>query len=208
MPDLMRTWQDVAHTLGAELDYADERNTAYRLERIDLRVRHRYWTMEFACKAKHPPHKGKRSGNSRANAALEAYTRLRCAIHNPEQFRFSLYEEKLTDRLYKIIGLQDILVGDAPIDKRFIIQSNDAEKIRCLFGLPAVRAAFASPHVQHLRLIDDEPSAEAPLPPGVDLLYGRSDHRMDKTEEILAYFQLFSATLDGLLELGYIQAEA
>lgn len=204
MPDLMRTWQDVAHTLGAELDYSDERSPSARLERMDLRVQHRHWTMEFACKAKHAP---TTNGKSTSKPPLEAYTRLRCAIRNPEQFRFSLYEEKFTDRFYKIIGLQDILVGDGPIDKRFIIQSNDADKIRALFGLSSVRVAFASPHVQHLRIIDDEPSAEAPLPSGVDLLYGRSDHRMDRAEEILAYFQLFSATLDGLLELGFISAD-
>ncbi len=200
----MRTWQDVARTLGAELDYADERSPERRQERIDMRVRHRHWTVEFACKANHAP---KTSRNGAPKAPLEAYTRLRCAIRNPGQFRFSLYEERLTDRLYKIIGLQDILVGDGPIDKRFIIQANDADKIRALFGLANVRAAFASPHIQHLRLIDDEPSAEAPLPPGTDLLYGRSDHRMDRPEEILAYFQLFSATLDGLLELGFIQGQ-
>jgi hypothetical protein len=197
MPDLLHTWQDAARTLGGELDYADDRTERGREERVALRVRHRHWRVDFDVRA-HTPADAKET---------EAVTRLRCAVANPDRFRFNCYEERFQHRLFKIMGLQDIVVGDPLLDRRFIIQASHEDRIRALFGLASVRAALASPHVAHLRLIDDEPDAESPLPPGVDLLYGRSERRMDRAEELLAHFQLFCATLDGLLELGFIRPD-
>jgi hypothetical protein len=195
MPKLLRTWQQAAQTLGGELDYADERNDKGRSERLELRATHRHWPIAFAARTV------ERSGQK-----PDAYTRVRCAVRNPDRFRFSLYEERIKDRLFKFMGLQDIIVGDPAIDKRFIIQATHKDRIQALFHLASVRAAFASPYVAHLRLIDDEDNAANPLPPGTDLLYGRSAKRMHDLPEILAHFQLFTATLDGLLELGYIEA--
>ena len=195
MPTLLRTWQHAAQILGGELDYADERDDKGRSENLELRVAHRHWHIAFAARTV-----------ERSDEKPDAYTRVRCEVRNPERFRFTLYEERIKDRLFKIMGLQDIIVGDAAIDKRFIIQATHEDRIQALFHLASVRAAFASPYVAHLRLIDDEDNATHPLPPGMDLLYGRSAKRMHELPEILAHFQLFSATLDGLLELGYIKA--
>jgi hypothetical protein len=98
-------------------------------------------------------------------------------------------------------------VRDRALDKRFIVQASDEGKIRALLDLPVVRAAFASPWIQHLRLSGYEESSDgSPAPLGKShRLYGRTERSMHQKEEMLAHFQLFAAVLDGLASLGAIE---
>jgi hypothetical protein len=195
--DLLQTWQEVAYRLGAELDYADHRGEAGRLEELCMRVQHRAWLLEFA-------------GRTQADekGVQQAYTRIQCWVHNPGDFRFNVYEERIKDRLFKIIGLQDISISDRSLDKRFIVQANDEARIRALLELHVVRAALASPWIQHCRLDGSgESGAHLPQPEGkTHRLYGRTERSMHEREEILAHFQLFAALLDGMAGLGVIEA--
>ena len=193
MANLLKTWQDVAHTLGAEFAYSDNREDTNSLEEISLRVSHRKWLIEFTSKSKI-------AGKDKA----EAYTRIHCSLQNPHQFQFNIYEQELKHRLFKIIGLQDIPISDPDLDKRYIVQANDEQKIQQLLHLPLVRAVFASPFIQHLRLTNKVALDEMEKSSTDFQLYGRTERRMTAKAEILAHFQLFAATLDCLSELQLV----
>ncbi len=193
MAELLQMWQDVAQVLGAELDYTDNRTDKTRLEEITLRVSHRRRTIRFYSRSSST---GKRSPKSDTN--------IRCEVRNPQQFYFNIYEQRLKHRLFKVIGLQDIPIGDPDLNRRFIVQASHEAYIRQLLNLPLVRAGFASPFIQHLSLSGNlETEAGASLLDHCQL-YGKTEQPLSAQGEILAHFQLFAATLDGLADLALI----
>ncbi|MBI1192651.1 MAG: hypothetical protein GC205_05695 [Bacteroidetes bacterium] len=220
MAELLRSWQDVAHILGAELDYADNRDHQTREEAITMRVRHRHWTIEFESRT-----------NSKGKEQTDAYTRISCSLPGANVFSFNIFEGRLKHRLFKIMGLQDIIIGDAALDRRFIIQADEEAHLKRFLLNPMVRAGLASPYVQQLRLGQNQhpghsqnlgqsqspglgseqgqgpgqnQESSAQHGPLTHQLYGRTERRMHAKAEILAHFQLFAAALDGLYGLELI----
>jgi hypothetical protein len=68
------------------------------------------------------------------------YTRMRAPYVNPDGFRFTVYRQGVFSGLGKLLGMQDIEVGDPDFDEAFLIQGNDEEKVRSsrLFSLGLV----------------------------------------------------------------------
>ncbi len=53
------------------------------------------------------------------------YTELNFELENKYEYTLTLYKERIWSKLGKLVGMQDIEIGDAPFDKSFIIKSND-----------------------------------------------------------------------------------
>ncbi len=193
MADWLNTWQDIAHVLGAELDYRNKRELDLRLEEVSMRVRHRQWVIVF-------------EGISKAQGRqkTEIATQVQCFLQDTKNFHFNIYEQKLKDRLFKIIGLQDVPISDPELDKRYIIQTNLEDRIRELLQVPVVRLGFASPYVQQLRLLEEESNGS----PNTSLkrmnLCSKIDKKNIQKSGIFAHFQLFVSALDGLEEINVI----
>ena len=66
-------------------------------------------------------------------------TRLRAPYVNPEAFRFAIYRKGFFSELGKLLGMQDIEVGDSEFDDAFVIKGNDESKVRALFATPQIR---------------------------------------------------------------------
>jgi hypothetical protein len=64
---------------------------------------------------------------------------VRC--ENPQGFTFQLGTQNALSRLGTILGMQDVQVGDAAFDERFVVKTNDADFLRAAL-LPEVRAAL------------------------------------------------------------------
>jgi len=67
------------------------------------------------------------------------YTRMRAPYINPEGFRFTVYRKGFFSDLGKLLGMQDIEVGDPDFDEAFIIKGNDEDRVRVLFANPKIR---------------------------------------------------------------------
>ena len=67
------------------------------------------------------------------------YTRMRAPYVNPEGFRFTIYRKGPFSGLGKLLGMQDIEVGDPEFDEAFIIKGNDESMVRD--SSPAPRSA-------------------------------------------------------------------
>ena len=61
-------------------------------------------------------------------------TRLRAPYINPEGFRFTIYRKGFFSDLGKLLGMQDIEVGEPDFDEAFIIKGNDEDRVRVLFS--------------------------------------------------------------------------
>ena len=69
------------------------------------------------------------------------YTRMRAPYVNSEGFRFTIYRKSLFSDLGKLLGMQDIEVGDPEFDEAFIIKGNDEGRVQTLFADARLRGA-------------------------------------------------------------------
>jgi hypothetical protein len=71
-------------------------------------------------------------------------TRLRAPFVNPDGFRFTVYRKQIFSELGKILGMQDVNVGQPDFDRDFIIQGTDEAKLRRLFANARIRELIAA----------------------------------------------------------------
>lgn len=193
--NVLPVWQDFAREHQARLDYSDDRTGDGREESIRMHIDYRYWKFELTCLRV-------TQSTGRPN---EQYTRIKTEINNKDHFRFNLYPEKAKHRLYKIMGLQDIIIGDSYLDRRYIIQASDEDKLKKLLSISSVRRVLESKHIQQVGVIDDEKQTPNPLPLHKDILVGRIDTRLTEATQIKAHIDMVSNILDALLDLEFIQ---
>jgi hypothetical protein len=131
----------------------------------------------------------------------ETYTRMRAPYVNPDGFRFTIYRKGFLSDLGKLLGMQDIEVGDPEFDEAFIIKSNDELKIQDLFARPRLRALIqAQPRIR-LEVKDDEGWFRKQFPEGVDELHFQVGGVIKDIERLKGLFDLFAETLDQLCRI-------
>lgn len=72
------------------------------------------------------------------------YTRVRALFHATSEFRFKLSSENVFTRFFARLGMQDIQIGWPALDRKYLIQSNDASAIKQLLLGSAVGGLLAS----------------------------------------------------------------
>jgi len=130
------------------------------------------------------------------------YTRMRAPYVNPEGLRFTVYRKGFFSELGKLLGMQDIEVGDPEFDEAFIVKGTDEWRIRELFDDPNVRAlALAQPKIR-LTVKDSERWFGPTFPEDVDELYFEVVGVIKEVDRLKALFDLFAAVLDRLCRIG------
>jgi hypothetical protein len=105
---------------------------------------------------------------------MNTYTRLRAPYVNPEGFFFTIYRSGFFTGLKKLLGMQDIEVGDPRFDDDYVIQGNSEHRVRKFCENGRIRELIDSqPRIQ-LRIRDDEGWFKTKFPEGVDELCFRS----------------------------------
>lgn len=129
-------------------------------------------------------------------------TRLRAPYVNPEGFRFTIYRKSVFSDLGKLLGMQDIEIGDADFDEAFIIKGNDESKVRNLFDNPKIRQMIhAQPQIR-LDVKDSEGWFGPKFPEDVDELHFQVAGVIKDIERLKSLFDLFAAVLDQLCRIG------
>lgn len=59
-------------------------------------------------------------------------------------FKFIAHDKDFVDEIGKLLGMQDVEVGFPELDDHLIIKTNNEDKIKSLFAMPAVIAAFTT----------------------------------------------------------------
>ena len=129
-------------------------------------------------------------------------TRIRAPYVNPEGFRFTIYRKGFFSNLGKLLGMQDIEVGDPEFDEAFIIKGNDEGKVSGLFANPKIRQMIlAQPNIR-LEVKDSEGWFGPKFPEGVDELHFQVLGVIKDLERLKTLFDLFAAVLDQLCRIG------
>jgi hypothetical protein len=136
-----------------------------------------------------------------------SYTRMRTPYVNPEGFRFTIYRKGLFSDLGKLLGMQDIDVGDSEFDEAFIIKGNDETKVGKLFGDAKLRALIQAQPKIRLEVKDSEGWFGPKFPEDVDELRFQVVGVIKDVERLRALFDLFAAVLDRLCRIGSAQKQ-
>jgi hypothetical protein len=130
------------------------------------------------------------------------YTRMRAPYVNTDGFRFTAYRKSFFSELGKLLGMQDIEVGDAEFDEAFIIKGSDEYKVRELFAAPALRALVQAQPKILLTVRDSEGWFGPKFPPSVDELHFQVIGVITDLKRLKDLFDLFAAVLERLCRIG------
>jgi hypothetical protein len=130
------------------------------------------------------------------------YTRFRAPFVNPSGFRFRIYRRSRLSGLGKMMGVQDIEIGDAAFDEAFIIQGNDAAKVRLLFASRRIRELVAAQPEIEFSVKDDEGWFGPKFPEGVDELHFLAHGILKDVDRLRQVYELFAEVLDELCRMG------
>ncbi len=123
------------------------------------------------------------------------YTRMRAPYVNRDGFRFTIYRRNLLSDLGKLLGMQDIDVGDPEFDRDLVIKGNDESKVLSLFGNPRICQLIQAQPSIHLQVKDDEGWFSASFPEGVDELCFHVVGVIKDIERLKSLYELFAETL-------------
>ena len=107
----------------------------------------------------------------------QTYTRMRAACRVPGSFQCKVYREGLFSLFGKMLGMQDIEIGDRWFDEVFVVKGNDPESVRMLLSDPQLRS-----------LISIQPRIELSISSGIEF----EGHGVIKDPDLLVrLFELF-----------------
>lgn len=117
-------------------------------------------------------------------------------------FMFSLRTEKFIHQFGKVLGLQDLQVGDKLFDNKFLIQSNDEAVLKFVFADPNLRQLILDEEISELRMYADSHAFDARwvVPAGQHVLIYSRTTLMDKFEQLEATYKILQAIVERLVE--------
>jgi hypothetical protein len=129
-------------------------------------------------------------------------TRLRAPYVNPTRFRFDVYREGVFSGIAKAFGMQDIEVGDADFDERFIVKGTDESQVKALLANPRVRELIEGQPDIRFGVRDDDGWFSTRFPEDVDQLHFEVSGDIKDVERLSLLYELFAETLDQLTRIG------
>lgn len=136
------------------------------------------------------------------------FTRMRAPYVNPAGFRFTVYRKGIFSGLGKMLGMQDIEIGDESFDQDFIIKGTDEARVRELLSNTKIRELIARQPEIHFTVKDDEGWFGTSFPEGVDELYFHVVGVIKDVERLKLLYELFAETLEQLCRMGAAYKES
>jgi len=130
------------------------------------------------------------------------YTRLRAPYVNADGFRFRIYRTSIFTGLGKLLGMQDIEIGDAAFDDQFVIQSNSPQRVKEMLASAKLRYLIQSQQRIMFQVRDDEVWFGTMFPQGVDELRFTCVGVIKDVDRLKRLFELFAETLQTLCVMG------
>ncbi len=184
-PSKDEVWRQLSQEIGAELVEGGLSKGEHKVQ-----VHAKPWTITLDTYTVHTQH------------SHVTYTRMRAPYVNPERFRFTIYRKGFLSDLGKLLGMQDIEVGDPDFDEAFIIKGTDEFKVRDLFANPQIRQMIQAQPAFRLDVKDSEGWFGPKFPEDVDELYFQDAGVIKDVERLKVLFNLFAAVLDELCRIG------
>lgn len=179
-----KNWRRLADEVGGEFVPGGF------LKDSKVRLRYRQWTFTLDLQTE----------SSGENSVI--YTRLRAPYMNRGGFRFTIYRKGFFSNLGKLLGMQDIEIGEAAFDEAFIIKGTDENPLRSLLADRRIRQLIERQPTIHLTVRDNEGWFKRKFPEDVDELCFQVPGILTDLDQLKSLFDLFAAILDRLCESG------
>jgi hypothetical protein len=144
------------------------------------------------------------TGSTEAGAVqtYSTFTRIRAPFVNPDGFYFNIYRKHIFSGIAKLLGTQDIEIGDPFFDDEFVIQASSEDLVRRLLSNAEIKQLIQLQPDVHFEVKDDEGWFGDKFPKGVDELCFQTAGVLTNKEQLKSLFNLFAAVLDQLCRLG------
>ncbi len=183
-------WNEFADEYKATLDDPNPDSSHERVS-IMVPVQGRPWTIVFTMQ---PAKKG-----GSATTTIEA------TFTAKADFKFALHRQKWVDGVSKLLGMQDIEIGDPEFDAEFVIKGNDEKVIKKILEPPAMRRALLDEPSLQLS-VETEQDQKAPSSRALHDHNGtisvRTQGAVDDFERLKAIYELVWAMLDQFVNAG------
>ena len=136
------------------------------------------------------------------------YTRIRAPYITRDRLRMRIHHEGFWSRIGKLLGMQDIIIGDRDFDKAFIVKSNQDEQVTRFFAEERIRRIFLENSSIYLEVGDAEGRFRPPHIGTVYELYHRERRLITHASYLEALYELFTLSLDRLLAIKSAEAES
>jgi hypothetical protein len=183
-PSRKELWRQLSAETGAE--YVD--GGLWKSDRVQ--AIHGQWTVTLDT---HTVHTGK---------VVIVYTRLRAPYVNTDGFRFTIYRRGLFSGIARMLGMQDVEIGDEQFDRDFIVKGNDESKLRALLSNARLRELIAVQPEILFSVKDDEGYFGTSFPEGTDELHFLVTGVIKDVARLKSLYELFAETLDHLCRIG------
>lgn len=137
-----------------------------------------------------------------ANNAHITYTRVRAPYVNKDGFRFRIYRKSVFSWFGKLLGMQDVELGDTFFDEEFIIQGDPESQVVKFFSNYKLKEKIRQQPEIYLQVKDDEGWFKQKFPEGVDELYFQVRGVIKDRERLKQLFDLFAFVLEELCKIG------
>ncbi|MDR3616128.1 MAG: hypothetical protein P4L53_21395 [Candidatus Obscuribacterales bacterium] len=140
--------------------------------------------------------------------AISETTVLALPFNFENEFQFAVHNSSAVEEVAKILGLQDIVVGDADFDKTYIIQGSDPRLVQKLFSDSTFKMKIQEQKSCNLSIVDSHHKQFGIMPPkGVGVLTFVEKGAVNSFERLTSLVELMALTHKHLQTLG-VAAEA
>ena len=131
------------------------------------------------------------------------YTRMSMPYVKTDSFNFKIYSSGFFSSIGKFFGMQDVKIGQPEFDEKYIIKSNDEEKVRQLLSSKMLRNIMDNHPQIYLEIKDRDGGVMGkPLPDKVNILYFQEVGIIKDIDRLKQLYLLFDALIKQLIEIG------
>jgi len=119
-------------------------------------------------------------------------------------FNFTLYREKPLHQVNKVLGMQDIVIGDPEFDRRYIIKSNNEGYLKELLSNFNVRELIITEDAVDLRILPPDSVFDPRWQVRIDhaLIAYHRDAMIDKYDQLESVYKLLNGLVAQLQEMS------
>ena len=162
-----------------------------------IEVTHNKWTIIFDTYAVSNPFSSRQEN-------VGEFTIIKVPFYTRDSFQFSIREKGIINGMGKLFGAQDIEIGDAAFDKKYIIKGNDENKLQLLLSNKKILELIHFQKRICLELVDDEGFWGTKLSDGVFEITFVATNVIKNMEQLRSLYNLFIELLNQLSHIGSV----
>lgn len=183
-------WMEFADEYQASVDDPNPDSSHERMS-LMVPVKERPWTIVFTMQP--------------AKKTASQATTVDVSFTAKEDFKIALHRQKWVDGVGKLMGMQDIEIGDPEFDSEFIIKGSDDKLVKKILEPDLLRRAILDePSLQLSAAVEQDqkaPSSKA-LHDHSGTLSVRCEGALDDFERMKAIYELVCALLEQFVRVG------